>query len=223
MIGDRRSDTRTSFIDMLLSGQMNLFVIFVLTLLMIAPQQKKIENLNAKSDAKVVISMEWPSSVDCDLDLWVRGPTGAIVWWKNRDLDGMHLERDDTGMINDVVVVGDQTFTRSENSENWVLREVIPGEYTVNVHFFRAKAEDKCSNVPVTLDVVMVNPTFNKIYTKQLVMAKQGDEEHAFRFTVDSYGQVIKFDYAPTSLVAKFIIPNVSTPGQAIPPTTPGN
>jgi len=189
-----RGDTRTSFIDMLISGQMNLFVIFMMALVLINPITAKKDGVETK--AEYIITMTWPDDVDCDVDIWVRGPSGTIVWFRQRDADNMHLERDDTGTSNDSRVINGKTYITRSNTERWVLRSLVPGEYVVNAHLYRVGAT--CvqmvakTGLPVRLVLSKINPLFNDVHLKEIVMEKPWEETHAFRFSIDQSGNPVR-------------------------------
>lgn len=203
MTGDDRVDTRTSFIDMLLSGQMNLFVIFMMALLLISPQKRDSGNVQTK--AEFVITVTWADSIDCDVDLWVRGPNDKTAWWKNKDVGGMYIDRDDTGMANDTQVIDGVTYPNPTNEEVWSMRGVVPGEYVVNVHSYRAGDHVACADLAVRVVLSKVNPSFSKVVDKTVILAKEGQEGHAFRFSVTPAGTVSRVWEEPVEIVSKHL------------------
>lgn len=193
-------DTRTSFIDMLLSGQMNLFVVFIMALLLISPTKK--EDGNVKSKAEMILTIDWNAG-DCDVDLWVRGPD-AVVWWKNRDAGNAHLERDDTGDHNDKL--------SGINEESWVMRGIAPGEYVANVHMYRM--DSSCKGNVVKAELRKLNPITTILKSASVKLDLPSQEDHLFRFSVDAVGNVTRIWDEPAIIAGKYVTPTTSSPTQ---------
>src|SRR6516162_7786254 len=55
--------------------------------------------------AEFIITMTWPDRHPDDVDLYVQDPAGKLVWYNQRDVGLMVLERDDRGDTNDFAFV----------------------------------------------------------------------------------------------------------------------
>jgi hypothetical protein len=209
MAVNNRYDTRTSFIDMLMSGIMNLFVLFILALVLISPSKK--DEGGIKPKAEIMISAEWPTGIDCDIDLWVALPNGKTVWWKNKSTGLANLERDDTGILNDSDTSSDGSeIVNALNQENMVVRGIVPGEYVVNLHLYR---HDQCVELAesgkliTTVKLYDINPTMRVVDGAEVVLSKSFQEEHVFRFHVSASGDIDRVWVEPKNIVD---IPNNS-------------
>ena len=80
-----------------------------------------------------------PDGSTDDIDTWVQDPAGNLVWFRAREAGLMHLDRDDRGLTNDVIVVNGKQVVNPLNQEVVTLRGIAPGEYTVNVHYYDSK------------------------------------------------------------------------------------
>jgi hypothetical protein len=207
----KKFDFRTAYIDLLLNVLTGIIFLFVLTTLMIQP--KKTEE-GPKRNAQYLITAEWDEHVDCDVDLWVQDPLGNIAWFSAKDVGLMHLERDSLGHYNNQILAPDGTvkYEVSENKETTVIRGVIPGEYTVNVHLYSCTTIDKhkynvgqVANTLVKVSLLKINPHLKLITLKEVVLKKVWDEETAFNFTLDKEGNTvnIKYDYVNLIKVMK--------------------
>jgi len=206
---EHETDTRTSFIDMLLSGQMNLFVLFILLLFIVNPVAPKKDGIESK--AEIVVSLKWPDKMDCDMDLWVKGPDGSVAWWNHKDAGLMHLDHDDTGRVSESVVMNGIEYTNEHNVEYWTLRGNVPGEFIVNVHFYRM-SKDCSTGVPVIVSLVKVNPVYTDIATKKLEFTNKGEEQTAFRFSLDATGNVTRTWDEPAEIVGDHIQQSQESP-----------
>ena len=202
-------------------------MLFIIAFLLISPitKDKQIEQ-----KAEYIITVTWPLEHWDDVDTWLQDPNGKILSFRNKEIGLMHLDRDDLGRANDTVyVVGVGNITYPYNREIATIRGYMPGEYVLNVHMYRKTispnpgtiAEDSTTTIspgassergngvskPVTVTILVekINPTVITIYTAQIVLERQWQEETVIRFTLDRDGEVRKTDFTKYSLVKKRI------------------
>lgn len=131
---------------------------------------------------KYAVIVTWPDKNRDDVDTYVRDPDGKIVYFNMREPGFMHLERDDRGEIGDVV----NGVKVEQNVERVVFREVVTGEYAVVVHMYAKRIQE-----PTAVDIVLVKlKPHEEIVKRQRVLAKNGDEQTAFRFTIGPDGSI---------------------------------
>lgn len=164
-----------------------LFSFMFMLILVLKPiiEEKKISEIIPK--AEFLIVLEWDKKSNSDLDLWVKGPNGNIIFFRNRESGNMHLDRDDLGFSTDSVTIGNEVTILDINREILTLRGIVPGWYIVNIHFYR-KAEEK---VNASIDVMKIN-AFQIIERKEFILTYQGEEITTVRFLLNSEGQVIE-------------------------------
>lgn len=205
----KQFDFRTAYIDLLLNVLTGIIFLFLLTTMMI---QSKKQDEGIKKDAQYVIVAEWPADVDCDVDLWVQDPNGDAVWFNRKDFGIMHIERDDLGFRNDIVKdrAGNIVAEVNKNSETWVLRGVMPGEFYVSVHLYSCRF-NKLSfvpmplgftvDLPVKVELVKLNPNYKVLATESVTLRKIWDETTPFNFTLDADGSLVSIDRTQHRLV----------------------
>ncbi len=157
---------------------------FVLAVLFMNPEVKK-GLVNPK--AEYILTTAWADGSPDDIDMWVEDPKGNIVWFRNREADLVHLDRDDRGMLNDTLENDGKTLSNPLNQEVVTIRGVVPGEYVVNLHYY---ASETGQPVDATIRVDKVNPTLKVIHYGKLTLDKRGDEKTAIRFNLDADGNV---------------------------------
>jgi uncharacterized protein YfaP (DUF2135 family) len=137
--------------------------------------------------------LRWPKTLaKDDLDLYVRDPAGNIAWYAGLDAGQMHLEHDD-------LADADTGYGRKPNFERVVIRTAIPGEYTVNVDVYQ---NDGAHSEPASVELWRLNVQNGLLRTKNLTTGQTGDEQTAFRFTLDAAGNVTGYGSLPVSLVS---------------------
>jgi hypothetical protein len=188
---------KTLFVDLMMS------TLIVITSLLMASnavekaQKAKLE-ANLKTDGLYAIVVEWPDASADDVDLYVRDPRGRIVYFAARDIGLSHLEHDDQGTVSDRSQGGGTEPAVLRNEERVIVRGIFPGEFTVNVHMF-----GKRSPAPTEVKIVLyrLRGEDEVLVTKHCMLSKDGDEETAFRFTMDAVGSVTDINELSQQLV----------------------
>ena len=124
------------FYDMLFNLLIAFVFCFIVALLAMNPKALKAGDIPAK--AEFIVTMSWPDYNPDDIDAWVQGPSGDLVWFRNREAGLMHLDRDDRGMSNDTIVVNGKTIVNPLNQEVVTIRGIAPGEYVVNANYYES-------------------------------------------------------------------------------------
>lgn len=199
MMSHKKFDFRTAYIDLLINLLTGTVVLFILTTLLIAPITKQNEGI--KKNADYIITMEWSENVDCDVDMWVRDPLNNIVAYKMPESGLMYYERDDMGQRRSIFDIGGQkTVIDPDNKEYVTLRGTFPGDYVVNVHVYSCKAVneekglpiDAPINLPVTVELMKINPSIVSVKKVILTMTSVWQEQTAFRFVMGDNKNIIR-------------------------------
>lgn len=183
------------FTDLLFNALLTFTFLFLISLLLINPPAKS-GIINPK--AEFLITVSWEDNNANDIDTWVQGPEGTAVWYKQSQNGLMHLDRDDRGLTNDTQQVDGQDIVNPLNQEVVTIRGRPPGEFIVNVHYY--KSQDQLA-VPVTIYLAEVNPTLKVLHYATLDLKKEGEEKTAVRFTLNAQGKVENINTLQTSLV----------------------
>lgn len=191
----RPSHGGVAFTDLLFNALLGFVVMFVLAFLLINPIAKS-GAIDPK--AEFLITLTWPDGRREDVDLYVEDPAGNLVWFRAREAGLMHLDRDDLGRSNDVIVVDGQEVLNPLNQEVVSVRGILPGEYVVNVHLYRAIGSQ---GVPATVKVEKLNPRVEVVFYGAVELLRQGDEQTAVRFSVAPDGRAHDVNRLPKALV----------------------
>jgi len=146
-----------------------------------------------------IVTVTWDEKFDDDVDTYVEDPEGKLVFFQRREDGLMHLDRDDLGKRNDTVSTQFGTITYKENREIVTLRGTNEGEYCVNVHLYRRNSNGT-EPIEVTIQLDKLVPSYSPIVQKKVVLIANGDEKTAFRFTVNTKGEVTNVSYESKSL-----------------------
>lgn len=183
------------FTDLLFNALLAFTFLFLVALMFLNPPAKT-GIINPKAD--FLISVTWADNSPDDIDTWMEGPNGQLIWFKNPQANLMHLDRDDRGMTNDTLLINGQTIQNPLNQEIVTIRGRPPGEYVINIHYYNSKTQ---SSVPVTVYLAEVNPALKVLHYATLMLERVGEEKTAVRFTIGTNGQVSDINTLEKSIV----------------------
>ncbi len=191
----KRASEIDPFTDLLFNALLIFTFLFLVTIMFLNPPAK---TGAVELKAEYIVTVKWPDNVPDDVDTWVEDPDGRIVWFRNTEDGFMHLDRDDRGLANDVLEVDGRQVINPINQEIVTFRRVVPGEYVVNLHYYKSN-----TNQPVTAEVsfARVNPVLEILYYAKVKLESVGDERTAVRFRVTSDGSVADVNTLHKSLV----------------------
>ena len=170
-------------------------LLVVYTLIGPPPKPTSIDTLG-----QYAVEVTWPAGLDDDVDTYVEDPAGNIASFNNEDVGLMHLEHDDLGEFSDVLQYQkNKVAAVRDNRERVILRGAIPGEVTVNIHAYR-KAEGPC---PVVVKLYRLRGEDTTLLQRRMTLSHQGEEVTAFRFTLDSKGELIDSNQLSKRFVGK--------------------
>ncbi len=173
--------TDTVFRDVIMLALAGFVAMVILLLPHLNPPAKAKENVT--SPGNVIVEIRWADEVDADVDLWVMAPGDTPVGYSNKGGMIFNLLRDDLGRQADVTNL---------NYEVSYSRGVPTGEYAVNVHMYRNNEAHFPLRVSIVVSVKR-NPkeAARQILSTNVTLRHDGEEVTAFRFTLDSDGQLV--------------------------------
>ncbi|MEJ2394027.1 MAG: hypothetical protein P8Z77_04460 [Candidatus Thiodiazotropha sp.] len=195
MFRQHRNFDADPFTDLLFNALLAFTFLFLVALMFLNPPAKS-GTINPKAD--FIITVTWPDNNPDDIDTWVEGPGGQLIWFKQPQAGLLHLDRDDRGMANDSLVVDGRAVVNPLNQEVVTLRGRPPGEYVVNVHYYNSKS---LQPVPVTVSLAEVNPVLKILHYATLRLERLGEEKTALRFSIAPDGQVFGINTLAKSIV----------------------
>jgi len=187
----RNYHTNLAFLDLLFNTLLCFAALFALAFVLINPS-KDDKNIEAKAD--FIITVNWPAELDDDVDTYVEDPQGNVVAFMRREQGLMHLDRDDVGFRSDTVSTPNGIIEFKENREVVTLRGTSAGEYVVNVHLYGRRSKEPHQPIPVSIRLEKMTP-FKIEAAREVVLIEKGEEKTAFRFVLNSDGEVISLNY----------------------------
>lgn len=203
----KRYHNPTSFIDLLFLCLVGFVFLLVIAFLLIMPP---VDDQQKKPKAEFLVTLTWDSNTDDDVDLWIQDPANNVMFFREKEVGLMHLDRDDLGYRKDTVIVNGQQITQYVNQEIATIRGFIAGEWIVNIHMYR-KGYQNPANVNVRVD--KLNPRFTTIVDKDYIMKSKGDEITVVRLSMTTKGTITSQDDVFCPFVSQRII-SLATGGE---------
>ena len=192
---NRRDSGADPFSDLLFNSLLGISLLFFIAIIFINPKTKAGD---VEFNAYFVITVSWKDYSPDDIDVWVADPLGKKLWFKQREIGLLHLDRDDRGMEDDQITVNNQLVENPLNQEVVTIRGVYPGRYTVNLHYYKS-----ISNEPVDVEVRIfkLRPSYQSILNETITLAEKGAEKTAINFTIGPAGEIVEKDKTQKQLV----------------------
>ena len=193
-------DTEIALTNFALTFAKALLVVSVMLVALIAPSNKKDDGVKPKME--YMISAEWPGEMDYDVDVWIKDPQGRVLYYGNREVGFLNLERDDLGALNNAFLIDGKIVKSPANvhQEIVAVRGFEAGEYIVNVHLYRAGVANvgvgrinvgqAVDPVKVAVRIEKLNPTVERKFTGEVTLTEMGQEEHVLRFNMSEAGEI---------------------------------
>ena len=193
--------SNTSFLDILFNTLVGFVLLFIIAFLLISPIKKKKE---IEQKAEYVITVTWPGEMNDDIDSWLEDPMEQVMYYREKEVGLMHLDRDDLGTLNDQLMVpGVGMVNYPYNREITTIRGIMPGEYVFNVHLYRKDHEG--NSIPVTVILEKLNPHVKLLYSKTVTLTDAWEEKTIIRFVLDVDGEITESFFIYKPLVNKII------------------
>jgi hypothetical protein len=202
--------TNISFIDLLFNTVLGLVVFFTITFMLVTIQKTK-EESNIKTKAEIVITMTWDDKSNDDIDLWVRDPEGKLCFFRNKDVNMMHLDRDDLGNNDTLITADGREIVSVSRQEITTIRGFIPGEWVINAQMYN-KRETTPAHIKIRIQ--KLNPSVTLIDEDNFILNLKGDEHTVARIVMGADGAIMSVDKLPCPIASQELVQGSEGMGQ---------
>lgn len=129
----RKYSSNLAFVDLLFNLLVGFTSLFVIAFLLINPIAK---SGTVDPPVRLMVEMSWDKDSPTDIDLYVKGPDGKVVFYRNKTNGYITLKRDDRGSVTDTFVVAGKNVTVARNYEITTMTTLPDGDYVIGVHFY---------------------------------------------------------------------------------------
>ena len=181
----RRYNSNPTFLDFIQITALGFITLFLIAFMLINPiaETGKIDPVT-----QLMATITWDEESTSDIDIWVKGPNGTKVGYRQKDGNYIILDRDDLGSNNDTYMVDGRLQTVKRNMETITINDIVPGEYVLNVHFFGGTGKNRGSVETVRIDLMDMHP-FKVAYTTEINISYR-QEVTILSFIVNEKGNI---------------------------------
>jgi len=148
------------------------------------------ENKDYHPKAEYMIVLDYDDNRNVDLDLWLKNQNGQRVFYRNKEVENVSLDRDTRGHISNESIGPDGVKIYSGNEEIITIRAIIPGAtYQIAVSYYGCAS---CDDPPIdyTVKVIKVNPKLKVVFEEKKHMSNVKEVQRITTFTVHENGDV---------------------------------
>lgn len=131
MASKRVFNSNLALVDLVLNLLVGFVTLFIIAFLLINPVAKK---STVDLPTEMIVEVTWNNESRSDIDLYLNGPTGATVYYGNKNNGYISLEKDDLGTTTDTYTVNGEEVIVARNYEIISVNSLPIGEYVINVH-----------------------------------------------------------------------------------------
>lgn len=178
----RKYSSNLAFVDLLFNLLVGFTSLFIIAFLMINPVS---QTGQTTPPVKMFVEIEWDSELTQDMDLFVRGPNGNVVYYANKDGGYVVLQRDDLGSTNDTYILNGERIVIKRNYEIANFSDLPAGEYVIGVFYFSRLGDP----IDVKTTVRSISP-HRLVYEGTAEALTPRTERTLLSFVIDKDGKV---------------------------------
>jgi hypothetical protein len=178
----RKYSSNLAFVDLLFNLLVGFTSLFIIAFLMINPVS---QTGQTTPPVKMFVEIEWDSELTQDIDLFVRGPNGNVVYYANKDGGYVVLQRDDLGSANDTYILNGERIVIKRNYEIANFSDLPAGEYVIGVFYFSRLGDP----IDVKTTVRSISP-HRLVYEGTAQALTPRTERTLLSFVIDKDGKV---------------------------------
>ena len=178
----RKYSSNLAFVDLLFNLLVGFTSLFIIAFLMINPVS---QTGQTTPPVRMFVEIEWDSELTQDMDLFVRGPNGNVVYYANKDGGYVVLQRDDLGSTNDTYILNGERIVIKRNYEIANFSDLPAGEYVIGVFYFSRLGDP----IDVKTTVRSISP-HRLVYEGTAQALTPRTERTLLSFVIDKDGKV---------------------------------
>lgn len=172
-----------------------LICLLIFVLIAVTTTTAKVDGI--KDQSWFLVSIDWPTSVDADADLWLIPPSQKPVYYSARDVGCVKLDTDSRGFLDGNVKLPDGSYTKVRSyKETAQFRCIEPGNYQLGANLFGYKEDGmrvegrNDLGLRVHAEIVGLNPAVHTVYSGDVVLNHVGETVNIIAFDIDRNGSI---------------------------------
>lgn len=188
-------------------------LLVIVSLLIVSVAPKKVAD-GVKVKAEYLVTIEWDSMLDADIDLWAIGPPDPSkpCSYMNVESGALSLDRDSRGYMDDRILV-DNHLMYMPHKETMSLRGIVPGRYTYAIFAYKVRPSDDGSKpdpralgIVVHVEAIRINPKVTVIFRKDYRLEYEDDAINVFAMDVLPDGNFVEAELPVEPITKRFYL-----------------
>jgi len=175
----------------------------------VAPVKSKTNGVEMK--ALYLLTLEWDTGIDADVDIHMLPPRGEPTFYRSRDVGCATLDRDNRGFMDTMIKLPDGSSTKvMSNKETIAIRCVEPGRYDVAANLYayrinnRLQGERHDLGLKVHAEIVRLNPEVEPVFAKDVTLDWIGETINVASFDMGHDASISLVDPPLEPITAKY-------------------
>ena len=175
----------------------------------VAPVKSKTNGVEMK--ALYLLTLEWDTGMDADVDIHMLPPRGEPIFYQSRDVGCATLDRDNRGFIDTVIKLPDGSSTKvMSNKETIAIRCIEPGRYDMaaNLYAYRlnnlTQGDRHDLGIKVHAEIVRLNPKVEPVFAKDVTLDWVGETINVVSFDMAQDASISLADPPLEPITAKY-------------------
>lgn len=188
MISRDDSTTWVAMVDLLCA---------ILAVVIVAVNPPKPAHAGVDEKAEYLLTVEWPTGPDADVDIWLMTPHQMPVFFNSRQVGCATLDQDNKGWGDSIIHLPDGSTAKVRSAkETIVLRCLEPGHYDLAANLFGFSPHEGAPGlpIPVRVEVTGLNPEVKTLFAKDISLTHSTQTTNVASFDLSANGEMVFVD-----------------------------
>lgn len=163
----------------------------VLAVVIVAVNPPKPAHAGVEEKAEYLLTVEWSTGPDADVDIWLQTPRKQPVFFNSRQVGCSTLDQDNKGWGDSIIHLPDGSVTKVRAiKETIALRCIEPGHYDLAVNLFGFSNHEGSPGLPIPahVEITGLNPEVTTVFSKDISLTYQKQTTNVASFDMSANG-----------------------------------
>jgi hypothetical protein len=169
----------------------------VVCVVIVAVNPPKPVHAGVDEKAEYLLTVEWSTEPDADVDIWLQTPRKMPVFFNSRQVGCATLDQDNKGWGDSIIHLPDGSTTKVRAvKETIALRCIEPGHYDLAVNLFGFSNHEGAPGLPLPahVEITGLNPEVKTLFSKDISLTYQKQTINVASFDLSPNGDMTFVD-----------------------------
>jgi hypothetical protein len=160
---------------------------------LLAVNPPKPAHAGVEEKAEYLLTVEWSTEPDADVDIWLMTPRQMPVFFNSRQVGCATLDQDNKGWGDSIIHLPDGSTAKVRAiKETIALRCIEPGHYALAANLFGFSNHEGAPGLPlpVHLEITGLNPEIRTMFSKDISLTYQKQTINVASFDLSMNGDM---------------------------------